>query len=238
MTGVRNRDPEGVYNEMAKDIDLIAAMADAHLTPFEGKDVVRATMALVGAGDGLSKSMAVDPMEIPEGAEVTIVIRGVVDEIAYKKIGKDTPNLLGRKHKIIAGTAMFIDNDVVSKALDEQDAKIRVAKEKAHGIESLKAEDGNDPVAEAEKADKAAKRAAKAAAKADQGAVVQSGEFKSEPFDATKEAARARRPRTPAAAKGSVDEAVEAAKKLAEKTAKGADVVNIDDARKAAGSDG
>lgn len=188
---------------MAKDIDLIAAMADAHLTPFEGKDVVRATMALVGAGDGLSKSMAVDPMEIPEGAQVTIVIRGVVDEIAYKKIAKDTPNLLGRKHKIIAGTAMFLDNDLVSKALDEQDEKIRVAREKAHGVERLKDGDGNDVVGDAEKAAKAAKRAAKKAAKAEtvEPGVTQSGEFKSEPFDAETVKAKATRRRTPAAQK-------------------------------------
>lgn len=227
---------------MPNDNDLIAAMVDAKLTPFEGKDVVRATMAVVGAGDGLSKAMALDPMEIPEGTSVTIVIRGVVEEVSYKKISKDTPKLLGRKHKIVAGTATFLDNALVAKALDEQDEKIRVAKEKAHGVERLAAADGSDPVGEAEKAAKA-RHPSKVKAEAvrvpgpgDPDYVPpMSGHFVSEPFDAAKEKARATRSRVPAAKKAPVPDAVKAAQERADKRA---DVVDIGSVRKEQAGDG
>lgn len=225
---------------MANELDLVAAMTNAELTDFDGKKVVRAAVALFGT-DGLSEAMAVNPMEIPQGTTGTCVIRWVCEEVKHKKVSKDTPDLLTRNHRLLVTTIAFADHKAITKMLDEQDEAIRKAKEKAKGIEALTAEDGTDPVGDAEKAHKARKRAD---APADKG-VVQSGEFKGEPYDPDKEAGRVRKPRTPAAAKASVDDAVKAAEKIrtskldsVEAPSDGASVTDIADARKAATSDG
>lgn len=226
---------------MGNELDLIAAMTNAHLSDFDGKQVVRAAVALFGT-DGLSEAMAVNPMEIPQGSEGVCVVRWSCAEVKLKGISKDTPDLLSRNHRLKILTVAFVDNKAVVKLLEEQEAAIRLAKDKARGIEALKAADGADPVGDAEKAERARKAATpkgtpKAPKEGDPDYVApMSGVFKGEPFDAEKEKERTRRPRTPAAAKASVDEAVKAAEKLA--AGKDASVTDIADARKTAVSDG
>lgn len=222
---------------MGNELDLVAAMTNAHLSDFDGKQVVRAAVALFGT-DGLSEAMAVNPIEIPQGSTGTCVIRWTCEEVKHKKVSKDTPDLLTRNHRLKVTTIAFADHKAMTKILDEQDESIRKAKEKAKGIEALKSEDGADPVGDAEKAHKARKRGDDPEQVRDPG-VVQSGKFVGEPFDPEKHANPATRKRTPAAAKAPVAEAVEAAEKI--RTAKqvvdeieGSNVTNIDDARKTA----
>lgn len=214
---------------MGNELDLVAAMTNAHLSDFDGKQVVRAGVALFGT-DGLSEAMAVNPMEIPQGTEGVLVVRWVCEEVKHKKVSKDTPELLTRNHRLRVMTVAFVENKAITKLLDEQEETVRKAKEKARGVSPLTAPDGTETVNEAEKAAKARKRGDDPAVDA---GVVQSGEFKSEPFDSAAEKAR----RTPAAKKAPVAEAVEAAEKIA--AAKAADnVTNIGDARRASSNDG
>lgn len=59
------------------------------LQPFEGRDVLGTTIAVTQAGDGLSKAMSVDPVEIPLGAIVHVVLECEVSKIRHEEI-KDT----------------------------------------------------------------------------------------------------------------------------------------------------
>lgn len=107
----------------------------AHLTAFDGKDVLRTTIAVTNAGDGLSDAMAIDPIEMHLGDTVFLVIEAEVAKIRFDPI-KDT-NALSRVHVLRAGTGTIMDSDVVKKAIADQAEKIRLANEAAQGIQGL-----------------------------------------------------------------------------------------------------
>lgn len=133
------------------DLDVVAAHADASsLQPFDGRDVVRSTIAVTGAGDGLSAAMAVDPQEYHHGQEVVIVIRGVVDKVRFDQLDRDdTDSALVRVHTIKAGTATILNEagvKRVQKDLDRQADAITRAVEAAKGITKLPGVDDPPPV--------------------------------------------------------------------------------------------
>lgn len=196
---------------MAKDIDLIAALADAHLSDFDQKQVIRSAVALFGT-DGLSEAMAVDPIEIPLGSTGTMVIRWTCAEVKLKPVSKDTPELVSRNHRLKVDVMAFADSDAITSMLNEQEERIRVAKDAAKGIQSLPLTGDPDDdggfkgseaaAAEAVEAVTRPSRARKPAPPIEEG-VTQSGTFAGEPYDATKEVERVTRrsKRTPAADK-------------------------------------
>lgn len=128
---------------MTKDLALVAAQADrSGLNPFDGRDVVRSTIKITNAGDGLSEAMAVDPTEYHHGQEVTIVMRGVVSRVGFDPVGDvdDEEGALVRVHSIKAGTAVILDEageKKVAGALNRQADRIKRALEAAKGIDPL-----------------------------------------------------------------------------------------------------
>lgn len=108
------------------------------LRKFEGREVVGTRIEVANAGDGLSAALAVDPEELPLGANVVIVLDTVCDKVRYEKI-KDS-DLLIRVHRLKAGTATIVEKSLVAEVLAAQALKI----EKAKGVERLNFDEPDD----------------------------------------------------------------------------------------------
>src|SRR5687767_9534454 len=91
--------------------DLAGAMADTtKLTPHDGRQVMRTTVAITRAGDGLSEALKVDPEELHHGQRVFIVLEGIVGPIRYVPItnkGEDT-GLLERQHTVVSEVVTLV----------------------------------------------------------------------------------------------------------------------------------
>lgn len=102
-----------------------------NLGRFDGHDVLGTNVAVTNAGDGLSKAMAVEPMEMHLDETVFVVLECKVAKVRFDPI-KDTTGVQ-RVHVLRAGRATMIDGDVVKDALEQQD----IAIEEAHGVKRL-----------------------------------------------------------------------------------------------------
>lgn len=100
------------------------------LSKFERKEVLSATVAVTGAGDGLSQAMAVDPTELHHGETVYLVLELNVAKVRFDPVPKTEG--LQRVHILKAGRATLIDGEVVTAALDEQQKKIEEAMGNLH----------------------------------------------------------------------------------------------------------
>lgn len=126
--------------------DLASALANGEGLPdYAGRKVVRTTVSIRNAGDGLSEGLGIDPQVLPLGEEVYVVLKCTVHAHDHDRIldkGTDTGLLvLDQVLKASAGT--LIDADLVREAIAEQEEKIKVAREKAKGISRLP---GDDPI--------------------------------------------------------------------------------------------
>lgn len=92
------------------------------LAKFEGKEVHSSTVAITNAGDGLSKAMKVEPVELHHAQTVWVVLECEVAKVRFDPV-KDTDGLQ-RVHVLRAGRSTLIDGDLVRAALDEQQEKI------------------------------------------------------------------------------------------------------------------
>lgn len=121
------------------------------LTPFEGADVVAATVAIRNTGDGLSQAMSIDPVEYHGGDRLYVVLECDVVDLQFPLADKD--NVSGprvRKHILKAGHAVVVDADLVKGLIDEQADRIARAKEEAAGIQRLDFTDDDEGDDEAE----------------------------------------------------------------------------------------
>lgn len=108
------------------------------LTPFESRDVASIAIIVRNTGDGLSEAVAVDPVELHVGDEVTVAMRCTVEKIRFDPI-KDTDSL--RRVQILkAGEATFLESETVNSALDEQLQRIEASK----GVQRLPLGDDDD----------------------------------------------------------------------------------------------
>jgi len=105
------------------------------LGAFDGKDVLRTTIAVTNAGDGLSDALKVDPKLLHLDDKVYVVLECDVAKIRFEPI-KDT-DALSRVHVLKAGTATLVDADLVRDQLNEQAERILRAKEAEAGITRL-----------------------------------------------------------------------------------------------------
>lgn len=105
------------------------------LDRFEDDDVLQSTIALKNAGDGLSKPLAVKPVQIHDQQEVYLVMRTTCTGIAHKRLTdkqvKDirlpdgTPLPAGsqgmnRKQDLTPDIVTIVDGQVVAEMLDRQ----------------------------------------------------------------------------------------------------------------------
>jgi len=105
------------------------------LGTFDDRDVLRTTIAVTNAGDGLSDALKVDPKLMHLGEKVYVVLECEVAKVRFDPI-KDT-DALSRVHVLKAGTATLVDADLVRAQLDEQAERILRAKEAEAGISRL-----------------------------------------------------------------------------------------------------
>lgn len=110
-----------------------------NLGKFDGREVIRATVAITNAGDGLSKAMAVDPAVMHHGDKIWVVLECDVAKVRFDPV--DDTAKLTRVHILRAGAATLVDEDLVREHLDEQQRRI----EEAEGVHRLPlGEDGDD----------------------------------------------------------------------------------------------
>lgn len=96
-------------------------MADeSTLTPYLGKPVHKTSFRITKAGDGLSKSLEVEPIEYEPGQHVQVVLDCVVDAHSHKRLdGIEGYELI---QTLVTETVTVLEHDVVTKALEEQAA--------------------------------------------------------------------------------------------------------------------
>lgn len=120
--------------------DTAAALADTTKLPdYMGRPVVRSTISIRNAGDGLSEGLAIDPQVLEPGAKVYVVLECVVHAHDHDRLldkGNDT-GLMVLDQVLKAGTGTLIDADVVREAIAEQAERITRAKEAAAGLARL-----------------------------------------------------------------------------------------------------
>lgn len=131
----------------------------ADLTPFEGREVLRTSIAITRAGDGLSEALKVEPREFHHGETVYVVLECTVAKVQHVPLDKDDPfGPLTRVHTLAAGTATIVDEELVQAHIAEQAERNLRAREEEAGIARLGFDD--DAESEALEADLAAKEAA------------------------------------------------------------------------------
>lgn len=101
------------------------------LGSFDGRDVLGTNVAITNAGDGLSKAMSVEPLELHLGETVYVVLECEVSKVRFDPV-KDT-QAVQRVHILKAGAATMVDGDLVADVLEEQERKI----EEAAGVHRL-----------------------------------------------------------------------------------------------------
>ena len=121
---------------------VLVALLDPHLTSFEGREVMRSTIAIRNAGDGLSEAMKFEPIELHQGQRVYVVLECDVSEVSFPQI-KDT-DALSRKHVLRAGAATLVDGAIVLEHITAQRDRIQRLREKAQGIERLDFDGADD----------------------------------------------------------------------------------------------
>ena len=105
---------------------------DKHpLGSFDGREVIKATVAITRAGDGLSAALAVDPQALDLGDKVYVVLECEVGKVSFEPV-KDTQHL-ARVHTLRTQGATLVDEDLVRKHLDEMQVRI----EEAQGVSRL-----------------------------------------------------------------------------------------------------
>lgn len=124
--------------------DLATALATRELTPFEGQPVIRASIAVTKAGDGLSEKLQFDPVELHVGDHFRLVLDVVVGEIRFKPI-KDAPECLNRIAILVAGDASMEDEHFAEEQIKATRDGIRLARENAAGITRLPIGEDDEP---------------------------------------------------------------------------------------------
>lgn len=100
------------------------------LAPFDGKQVVRTTIAVTNAGDGLSEALAIEPREMHHGETHYVVMETTVAKVQHTPL-KDAPDLLVRGHTLKAGTATIVDAEAVKAMIAAQAVKNDLARQAA-----------------------------------------------------------------------------------------------------------
>lgn len=121
-------------------------MSEPALGYYDGSPVVGSTVSIRNTGDGLSDAMKVDPVKLPRGEHVYVVLECEVEKHRYDPEDKDFPGGAAILVNMLkAGRATLIDGDLVRQTLDEQQRKI----DEAAGQLTLDTDDGEpQPVGE------------------------------------------------------------------------------------------
>lgn len=110
---------------------------DYRLPEYGGKKVLRTSVSIRNAGDGLSEGLAIEPTLYPIGTRLQVVLDVEVVKHNHGPLrGKDV-DFLEVEQVMKASTATVIEAPMVRKALDRQRAKIEKARDDAKGVSNL-----------------------------------------------------------------------------------------------------
>lgn len=101
------------------------AKAKGTLNAFDGQDVLSATLTITKTGDGLSKTMEIDPAEYHVDDKLYVVMEVDVTKVRFDKI-KDVDGLR-RVHISEASTIAIVDGAVVADVMAQQKKKLEEA---------------------------------------------------------------------------------------------------------------
>lgn len=101
------------------------------LDDYKGRPIVRTTIALRNAGDGLSEGMAIEPEVLEQGSEVNVLMRCKVADHVLKPITEKGTDLgmLELEQVLKAGTAVLVDADLGAEMLDKQAERVAAHKQ-------------------------------------------------------------------------------------------------------------
>lgn len=108
---------------------------DGHLGEFEGRDVIKQTVAVTNAGDGLSEAMKIEPQEMHLGDMVYVVMECEVAKVRFDPV-KDT-DALARVSILRAGTATIMEPSSVKEAIEAQRERNERARDAERGTPRL-----------------------------------------------------------------------------------------------------
>lgn len=111
------------------------------LTPFEGTDVIEATVRVTNAGDGLSEALGIDPVEYHQGDTVYVLLETTVSRVSYEAVKADS-EFLKRVHTLKAGTGTIVDEHFARESIEMQREINQRARDAAAGQGRL---DDDDP---------------------------------------------------------------------------------------------
>lgn len=106
------------------------------LGKYQGKDVLRTSVSIRNAGDGLSEALAIEPEELKIGTTVFVVLECEVDAHDHKRM-KKVKNAMELVQVLKAGVATLVDEGLVRDLIDEQAQRIETAREEAAGVTKL-----------------------------------------------------------------------------------------------------
>ncbi len=98
---------------------------------FENRDVIASTCAIVGAGDGLSADLVIEPREYQLGQKLTLVMEVEVTKVGYVPV-KNTA-ALARHHTLRQLVTAIVDEDFGAETIEAQ----RIRLEEAAGVTRL-----------------------------------------------------------------------------------------------------
>lgn len=101
--------------------DAASAAASA-LGEYRGHQVIKTSIALTNAGDGLSKAKKIDPVVYEQGDEVLVLMRCVVGKHVFVPIA-DTETV-ELKQSFVADTATVVSGASYEKILNREQDKI------------------------------------------------------------------------------------------------------------------
>lgn len=112
-------------------------MTAAKLHSFEGRDIDRTAIKIVGAGDGLSEALAIAPDEIELDDERYYVLRGACSRVSMET---DKHGATIRVHTIKTQGISSIEPELAEKVLQDNADKLTRAKAEMDGQLALDAE--------------------------------------------------------------------------------------------------
>lgn len=105
-------------------------MSDSKLAPFEGRPVVRSSVRITKAGDGLSDALKFAPVALHHDDEVFFVLKGVVSQVNHKPEDRDSDELV-RVQTVEAVEIAMVDEADVTELLASAAERVRRSKEEA-----------------------------------------------------------------------------------------------------------
>lgn len=109
------------------------------LGKYEGREIVSTGIKIRKTGDGLSEAMKVEPKVMHHGDKVYVVLECDVVDVQHPVEDRKSPERGGvnRIHILDAGTATFMEEDVVIRAIEDQEEKNRRWQEQQAGVRRL-----------------------------------------------------------------------------------------------------